>query len=233
MGGATYVVPIQVPPGTNGVQPSLSVAYNSQSGDGVLGWGWGLSGLSVISRTGTDWYHDSKAKGVTYSANDRVVVDGQRLVALNGNYGANGTTYDTENASFSIYTSNGILGNGPASITVITQDGTSMGYGTTSDARIMGENGNSVAAWRLNKVKDAFGNYITYEYDTFDGESRWISINYTGNDNIGQVPYNKIAFTYQTRSDKNEMFIKGLGGPKTSNLLTAIAVYCEGAVMKT
>ena len=49
-GGATYAMPITVSPGTAGIQPNLSVAYSSQGSNGLLGLGFSLGGLSIISR---------------------------------------------------------------------------------------------------------------------------------------------------------------------------------------
>jgi hypothetical protein len=42
--------PITVPPGIAGMQPKLSINYNSNASNGQLGLGFSLSGLSVIHR---------------------------------------------------------------------------------------------------------------------------------------------------------------------------------------
>lgn len=91
-GAATYTIPIQVPPGINGVQPNIVLAYNSQGGNGIAGVGWEIGGLSRITRCGRTIDRDGMKGGVNINADDRFCLDGQRLIVTNGGaYGGNGT----------------------------------------------------------------------------------------------------------------------------------------------
>ena len=85
-GGAQYTVPIAVPPGTAGMAPNLALSYNSQGGNGLLGIGWSLSGLSTITRCPKTIIQDgaSAVAGVQYNSSDKYCLDGQRLVVSNG-----------------------------------------------------------------------------------------------------------------------------------------------------
>ena len=50
LGSAKLNVPIDVPPGTSGMVPHLSLSYSSSNGNGYVGVGWTLSGLPAITR---------------------------------------------------------------------------------------------------------------------------------------------------------------------------------------
>ena len=50
-GQATFRVSIETPPGIAECQPHLELVYSHRQGNGVLGVGWDLAGLSSISRT--------------------------------------------------------------------------------------------------------------------------------------------------------------------------------------
>ena len=62
-GSANYSVPIRVMPGVNGLQPSLSINYNSNAPNGMLGVGFQLQGLPSITRV-------NNGKGINYGSND-------------------------------------------------------------------------------------------------------------------------------------------------------------------
>jgi hypothetical protein len=60
-----------LPPGTNGVVPEISINYSSTGGSSAFGYGWGLSGLSIITRVGQTKYYDNQIKPVNLNADDR------------------------------------------------------------------------------------------------------------------------------------------------------------------
>src|SRR5262249_61313850 len=88
-GAPPYSIPIVVPPGTAGMLPSLSLSYNSQGGNGLLGMGFMLDGLPSIGRCPRTIAQDGVRGVVNYDSNDRFCLDGQRLIAISGTYGAN------------------------------------------------------------------------------------------------------------------------------------------------
>ncbi len=133
-GGANYAVPIVVPPGINGVVPQVGLTYNSQSGNGMAGYGWNISGLSAITRTPQTKFHNDNIGVVNYNLSDNYSFDGQRLIAKNGGvYGASGTEYETENFSNVKITSIGALSSnsdiGPDYFIVNYPDGSKAYYG--------------------------------------------------------------------------------------------------------
>ncbi|MCE6988166.1 SpvB/TcaC N-terminal domain-containing protein [Dyadobacter sp. CY323] len=231
-GGATYSIPIAVPPGTNGTAPAVSIDYHSPASNGTAGFGWNISGLSAVSRSGQTIYHHGQVTTLDLTDKDRFTLDGQMLMGLSGVYGANGATYGTEREDFSVVTSNGTSGTGPTWFKIVTKDGTEMEYGNTADSRIMEESNTNVLFWRINRIKYPDGNYIDFKYLFNDRDSRIDEINYTGNTVTGLAPYNKIKFEYKVRADINGQFL--VNSLVTSKyLLDKISVTAEGSISKS
>ncbi|WP_298609897.1 FG-GAP-like repeat-containing protein [uncultured Thiobacillus sp.] len=232
-GAFTYTIPIAVPPGTAGIEPKLSLSYNSQGGNGLLGMGWSLAGLSVIHRCPKTMIQDGVIGGVNYNANDRYCLDGQRLVAISGTYGADATEYRTESESYSRIVSYGSQGSGPAWWKVWTKSGQILEYGNTADSRIEAQGKTEVMLWSLNKLQDTVGNYLTISYieDTPNGQYYPDRIDYTGNGNAGKTPGNSVRFVYEARPDITPLFQAGSLN-KTTVRLTSVQTYADTALIK-
>ncbi|WP_304343886.1 RHS repeat-associated core domain-containing protein [Chryseobacterium koreense] len=82
-GALTYVLPIELLKGVNSFQPNIAIAYNSQSGNGMAGWGWNIVGLSTITRGGKSKEVDGITIGPQFNDSDPFYLDGQRLIRLN------------------------------------------------------------------------------------------------------------------------------------------------------
>jgi hypothetical protein len=202
-GAFQYQYPIDLPPGTHDLAPTLKLFYNSNCSNGMLGMGWSLAGISKIERDFT--------YAVNYDSTDHFIYNGDRLV-----YGSDGYYHPAKESYERIEFKNQ---NSSSSYWVITQkDGTKMYYGyqatehtASTDGRIagIGASGSDTAiVWLLSKVMDVLGNYYVIEY-TIDGTTGAyypVRITYTKNENNAINKYRTVEFSYETRTDHCAMY---------------------------
>ncbi|EOX4412988.1 SpvB/TcaC N-terminal domain-containing protein [Vibrio alginolyticus] len=203
-GEATYTLPIIVSAGRAGHQPELSLDYNSDSPNGIMGMGWSLGGQSVIYRCGKNLETDGKWGGVHFNSDDRFCIDGQRLIAVEGADGGDLTEYRIKKNGYNKIVSFGSSGSsGPAYFKVWKTDGSVLEYGVTSDSRVELPTESDVYKWSLNKRTDASKqNHILYHYreDNAGGSHQLASVSYTGG---------KVEFVYENREDKTSQYLHG------------------------
>jgi len=164
-GAATYNIPILVPPGINGVEPKVSLVYNSQSGNGIAGYGWNISGVSAITRIPATKFHDNTIDGVDFDQYDRFALDGQRLILKSGIYGGDGAVYETENFSNLKIISYGVspfgANFGPSYFEVLYPDGSKATFGNSNNSR-------SKNVWGITRWSNSQDLRIAYFYITSD-----------------------------------------------------------------
>lgn len=195
-GAFNYSIPIKVPVGINDLQPNISVSYSSQSSNGMMGLGWGISGLSCISRIGSTIFQDGMPKGVQFNNADHFALDGNRLYSVNGNYGNNLCEYRTEAETYNKVISYTSSNGGPDYFKLWTKDGKIIEFGNSPDSRVEMQGSSELAnVWLINKISDRFGNSITFTYleDNLNGYYKIHTIEYANSC--------KISFEYTSRSD--------------------------------
>lgn len=220
MGGLIYTIPLELPLGINGMKPNLSITYNNQAGNGIMGWGWSLTGLSSITRTGQTLYHDGKLSAADLSWNDRFLMDGKRLVEV-ADY-TDSVEYRLEQdemskimAYFRYERSGGAFGYGTVKVldhfVMWKTDGLIMKYGTTQSSWIEPQNGGYHAlCWLLSEVSDRNGNSITYHYHEDQSLGVYLvdTIEYTSN--VAQEILAQFIITFEYsygRQDYEQYFI--------------------------
>ena len=232
LGGATYNIPLACAPGTAGLAPNLSLVYNSQAGNGWMGMGWQMGGLSMVTPTPQSLYYEDNP-GLFNRDHFEYTIDGKRLRRDPNNQDAYILGEFADFAAVRSQNTDGV--NGIDQFIVYKPDGSTYIYGESSNERIYNASGNIVLAY-LSKVTDAKGNYIQYNYRkiTEDGHTEILpeSIEYTGNSNTGQAPFAKITFTFvKNRTDKNytglleEKFLQ-------NHLLEKIQVFYENTLQR-
>ncbi|MDR0828845.1 MAG: FG-GAP-like repeat-containing protein [Prevotellaceae bacterium] len=193
-GAANYQIPIEVPPGTNGFQPNISITYNSQGGFGAMGQGWDIGGLSAITRGTKNFYYDGDIilyNAMQFNDSDVFYLDGQRLILLSGTHFTVGAVYGTEVEDYSRVTIKNYSGR--KYFELKTLDGQIFEYGKGSSMMtpyyFESDAEDWALAWKISSAKDAYGNVIKYQY-TPSGQYLK-KIQYTNNENYVEFYYSK------------------------------------------
>ena len=193
-----YSVPIKIPAGTRGTNPSLELKYNSSSDNGRVGVGWSLDGIGYI-------YRDFSYQ-INFDSNDHYEYMGSKLIKGSGN------RYYMQKENYSKIEAFNL--NTPDSYWIITnKDGTRLYFGATVDSHIdaVGKNGRALV-WGLNKVIDVHGNYYTIQYneDLINGDFYPARIIYSNNDTYAISGDYTIDFTYENRTDHWKKYLPTL-----------------------
>ena len=192
-GAAAFSLPLEVPSGTRGLQPDLSLSYNSHSArgrPGVLGSGWSLS-QSYIQRNAnntfsstTDDYFELYFGGGP-----------QKLV-----YSPEDGRYHTQIESFLwIKKETGSNNDKGEYWTIKTKDGTAYRFGFNKDSETVANKYNYVWRWNLDLVRDTFGNSIFYSYkeNPFPDD---LGAVYLDEISYNQKKYNLVPFGFSMQS---------------------------------
>ena len=204
-GAFQFSLPVVVPVGINGVQPNLSIGFSSGGGNGPLGVGWGVSGLGAISRCGKTFATNQIKVGVQHNADDRFCLNGQQLILVGGNFGANLSQYRTESDRFAKITAHGSGsinvngGSAPSYWEVVSKNGTITEYGNNPSAAFMLPGTSSIHQWKTSKVSDRYDNDYLVSYSTVDGYPD--TVIYAGNKSV--------QFNYETRPDVRTRYMVG------------------------
>jgi RHS repeat-associated protein len=160
-GAYTESIPIAVPP-FHGIEPKLSVAYSSAGGNGVLGVGWSLQGLSEIE-----------------SIDNHLELDGQWLIGCDqqsnkytgpDQFGSRSPScYQAQFGQYSTLSETYLrIGSGGQSQFFVWQtNGTKTTY-----TGVSGKN-----KWLISQVTDTSGNTVTYNWSLAGSGSNFNAIN--------------------------------------------------------
>ncbi|GEP50178.1 hypothetical protein FNO01nite_08500 [Flavobacterium noncentrifugens] len=228
-GQSVYTLPISLPPSIQNVGPKIDLQYSSGQIGGIAGQGWNLSSISTIYRVSSRKDIDGFIDAVDFDDNDKLSLDGQRLISKTGSYWADGSTYETEfQSNFKIE----LMGQDSNIYFVVTNaDGSRSWYGNFG-----GMNATDQTAYYITRYEDANGNFIVYNYTNYTpaGSAPKLyltNIQFSANTVSNTTPLNNITFTYRDAARTETTYIKGLKLIK-SKILSKIEVNTNNLLFK-
>jgi YD repeat-containing protein len=237
-GSATYVIPLRVTPGSSGMEPKISISYNSQATGGPLGAGWSISGLSSITRGNRNLQTDGRVTGVSLTDNDALYLDGERLIPIaSSGSGASKTVEYRKRVDDVSRTTQ--VGADLASSTFVTETkgGLKLYFNGANNSRILAAD-QTTLLFAISKIVDTSGNYIEFHYvQNGNGDYNVDRISYTGHEPtsalgqlpMGRQPYAFIDFTYETPPRTSDIYVAGRLIKRSSRLVSIVSRISQSA----
>ncbi|WP_437485325.1 RHS repeat-associated core domain-containing protein [Sorangium sp. So ce1014] len=206
-GEAVYTMELATVPSRAGMGPRLQLVYRSDGGDGVVGAGFSIAGLSAITRCPKSLAQDGEIRGVRYDRDDQLCLDGQRLVPVGEGPGT--IEYRTFPETFvKVVGHYSPEGGAPAEalfFEAYLPNGRVVEYGRTEGSKPLARGG-VPRAWLAEKVRDGRGNAMTTTYclaEAEDGHAAEYAVDeirYTGFEGTPSLaPSRAVRFVYGTK----------------------------------
>ena len=217
-GARTYTVPIATSPSLKLV-PRIALYYNSQSGQGLAGYGWTVSGLSSITITNKTRYYNGTPGPANYKDTDAVyALDGMTLVKNGKSVLAD--EYQLETARGHIVVKKHISNGKVTHFTVLYPDGSKAIFGQD------GYTGDMKYSYPITELTDILGNRIVFKYMPYQSSTGYrhyiSSIEYGFNDN--GTPAGTIRFSYSADNLSHSIYYAGIE-TKFTYILKSISSY--------
>ncbi|MCA9563831.1 MAG: hypothetical protein KC561_10095, partial [Myxococcales bacterium] len=195
MGTMSYVVPMSIPGGFEGLTPTIGLGYSSGAGSGIAGIGWGVDLPSIERLT---------IRGVpNYEADDEFQAAGAQLVLVDSEDGVNSYRARCE-GGFSRYSWHDVGDGSEGYFVAERPDGTVWRYGADREGNLVESaryGDPELVTFRYLPVTcwDGYDHHVDFSYGTYGGtqlieQIDWV---FTG----GSGPLYKLDFEYESRED--------------------------------
>lgn len=216
-GAVTYAVPVMTDP-VSKYAPGISLLYNSQSGNGIAGYGWHISGLSSITLIPKNRYYHGRNKAADVNGSDHsYALDGVPLVESD-EYADGTTSYPLKTVSGHVRVKRTASG-----FEALYPDGSKAVFGEGPAT-----GGNTRLVYPVVRKEDILGNEITFGYLMDGGTCYPQTICY----DTGLAAPDTIRFTYTDRSDYVPQYNAGVE-VSVRKLLTSIISSASSDILRT
>lgn len=218
-GSFSHPIPLTIPPGRKGMQPSLALTYRSSNPNSWVGVGFSLNPGYIVrsTRLGPPTYIDTT--DTFYLITDAGTTE---LVYLVDNPQDNSKLFQAKvESSFSRF-----YKMPDDSWKAVGKDGSTLFFGQAADSKETSQRG--AFSWYITKAEDTNGNYIQYNYTKDQNKAYLATIDYTGHPSAS--PKNSIEFITKPRPDTLSSYISS-SKITTARRLETIIVRANGELV--